>query len=156
MSHLLGFLPFSSLPLACSVIWPSSLTLSLLLYYLLYYLLLFHDFHSHLMSPYFCWPAEHIKAPLTPHCPGKIKGWDRTFSSQSSTATRQYETLITEGSGLGNGLLKTYTDEDSAPGHPLNQACQQHHGLDECLTSIWHSAKTPTCTRAKFSYKRAE
>lgn len=70
-------------------------------------LFLFHalDFHSHLMSPYFCWPAEHIKAPLTPHCPGKIGGRERNFSSQSSTATRQYETLITKRSGLGNGLL---------------------------------------------------
>lgn len=70
-------------------------------------LFLFHgsDFHSHLMSPYFCWPAEYIKAPLTPHCPGKIGGRERNFTSQSSTATRQYETLITKRSGLGNGLL---------------------------------------------------
>lgn len=105
MSHLCGFLPYSMFSLAFSVILAilsqavSTLSLSVLF--------LFHasDFHSHLMSPYVCWPAEHIKAPLTPHCPGKIGGRQRDFISQSSTAMRQYETLITERSGLGNGLL---------------------------------------------------
>lgn len=28
--------------------------------------------NNHVHSLYFCWPAAHTKAPLTPHCPGKI------------------------------------------------------------------------------------
>lgn len=153
-SHLLGLLLFSSLPHACSVSWPSSLTLSRLLYCLLYSFSTV--FTLHLMSPYFSWPAEHITAPPTPHCPGKTGGREETFSSRSSPATRQYETLITEGSGLGNALLETYTEEDSAPGRPLSQACQQHWGLDEHLMSSGHSATSPTCTSVKLLYKRTE
>lgn len=103
-SHLLGLLLFSSLPRACSVSRPSSLTLSRLFYCLLYSFSTV--FTLHLMSPCFSWPAEHITAPPTPHRPGKAGGREETFSSRSSPATRQYETLITERSGLGNAWLE--------------------------------------------------
>lgn len=97
--------------------------------------------------PYFCWPAEHIKSPhWQPHCPVRIRGRERTFCSQSSTAMRQYETLIMERSGLGY----------PGPGHLPSQVYQQCHSLDERLTLVRHSATIPTCTRAKLLYWKAE
>lgn len=76
-SHPLEFLPLSLPPHPHrTVAWPSALTLSQPSALFLFRV---SNFHSCLMSLCFCWPREDDKAPLTPHCPGEIKGRGRIF-----------------------------------------------------------------------------
>lgn len=86
-SHPPEFLYLSLLPLSCTVRWPSALTLSQPAA-----LFLFRDsnFRSCLVSLCFCWALEDDKAPLTPHCPGEIKGRERIFQSWKLNS---YETI---------------------------------------------------------------